>query len=820
MDYRFARIAGFSPFQPTSLITILLFSLSFLTPHVNAQGIQRVVNMKSGLQHEGEAYGVPAIMEGAGAITVYGTQPTVRIDDGLRQIYVSLNSVDSVGDSQRNEVEIPIFQNPYGGQEGYGSILNVSPFNEHGHRTITVHTPPLDPVTYIQGITKVHPRYCELQVVDIIGSGPMKQWTMKIGTGTVPADVLRNVLHAQIHDGDNPAAYLKIADFFLQAERFNLAIEELRFIQNIFPDLQEQLDDNRKMIRQAYAKQVLREIRIRMENGQDQLATAFAKAFNKEGIALEVLAEFRELENAFAESQKQLDQTRTQINELIAANQNLDADQLTAVNRFKNEIETNLNQVNAPRLDGYLRFANDAAMPPEQKLSLAISGWVLGSNAAIDNLAVTQELFVVRDLVIEYLTCGDALRRSRILNQLAEFETGSPAYIDAMVKQLNPPQSPDLADYTGERPFEFTVEIPGPKIDPAPLSFRCLVQLPPEYDPYRRYPLLITLPGGRQTADQNLEMYCGGFSPNLGVRTGHAMRNGYITMAVDWRLSGQSVYGYSGREHATVLKALRGALRRFSVDSDRVFLAGHGIGGEAAYDIGLSHPEHWAGILGVSGKMDQYQDVYKDNEHVNLPVYSVVGGKDLPTIIETKKQWNNWLPSKKYQDCTVVMYDGRANELFPEEIPEMFKWMRVQRRKLPDKSGFRFECKSIRPWDCYFWFFEFDGIPAEDVIWPEAYREKNVSTRMTIEGEIKASNPNQFRLGPSSFKILNDSTLWLSPEFVDFDKLIQIKGRGSWKGFVKPSTEVILEDVRRRAERQHAYWGRVDCRNNDWQPND
>lgn len=255
----------------------------------------------------------------------------------------------------------------------------------------------------------------------------------------------------------------------------------------------------------------------------------------------------------------------------------------------------------------------------------------------------------------------------------------------------------------------------------------------------------------------------------------------------------------------------------FSVDSDRVFLSGHGIGGDAAYDIGLSHPEHWAGIIGVTGKMDRYVDIYADNRHVNLPVYSVVGKRDYSTIQENKNLWNRWLPSQRYMDCTVVMYEGRSNELFPEEIPEIFKWTKAQRRRWPDKSGFRFECESIRPWDCYFWFLEFHGIPTEDVVWPEAWREKGISTRMTIFGETKADDPNGFKVGPSSPRITNDATLWLSPEFVDFDQEIRIKGRGKdFKDFVQPSTEVLLEDVRRRADRAHPFWSRVDCRNGQW----
>jgi hypothetical protein len=90
---------------------------------------------------------------------------------------------------------------------------------------------------------------------------------------------------------------------------------------------------------------------------------------------------------------------------------------------------------------------------------------------------------------------------------------------------------------------------------------------------------------------------------------------------------------------------------------------------------------------------------------------------------------------------------------------------------------------------------------------------------MTIFGETKADDPNSFKIGPSSPRIAVDATLWLSPEFIDYDKEVRIKGRGKdFKGFVQPSTEVLLEDVRRRADREHPFWTRIDCRDNVWEP--
>jgi pimeloyl-ACP methyl ester carboxylesterase len=794
------------------------------------QGVQNVVTMKSGLQFEGEVRTVPEISEGAGIASPFANQLSiVRIDDGLRRVFVSFHRIRApIGESSRNEIEIPVSQRTYPGSSGTGSVVSIGPFDLNGHRPITIQTGGVStPLSFMQGITKISPRYCELQtLVGNKDAGRLKQWEMMVGTSTIPAEVLRSVLRKRIIDDKNPAEYLTIAEFFLQAKRFNLATEELVAVQRRFPDLRERIRDDRLAIRESYAQHVLREIQTRMDAGQPRLATEFAKKFRKEGIAGETRAQFFDLENRLENTEQQLDEKRQKLNELIADFQTADATHLTAAKRFQQELETELNAVNAPRLDAYLNQANIAAMPVENKLSLAISGWLLGTNAATvtENLAITADLYSVRDLVTEYLQTDDALRRSRILNEIDRFECGNIEYIAPMLQQMLPVHAPDLSQHTGQTPIEFFVEIPGRKINPEPMRFRCLVHLPPEYNAYRKYPLLVTLPGGRQTAEQNLRMWCGAFNPKLsqivapksGVLTGHAMRNGYIVVAVDWRLPGQGSFNFSAREHATVLKAMRTAMRMFQIDSDRVFLSGHGIGGDAAYDIGISHPEHWAGVIGISGKMDKYIEIYEDNRHINLPLYSVVGSEDYPAIGENKKSWNQWLKSKKYLDCTVVMYKGRANDLLPEEIPEVLKWANAQRRRVPDKRGFSFECKSVRPWDNYFWFLEFHGIPEDAVVWPQDYIPKAV--RMKISGETKADNPNEFRIGPASPSITNNATLWLSPEFVDFEEEIEIKGRGkSFRDIVVPSTEVLLEDVRRRADRQHPFWARIDCVDLIWQ---
>ena len=112
-----------------------------------------------------------------------------------------------------------------------------------------------------------------------------------------------------------------------------------------------------------------------------------------------------------------------------------------------------------------------------------------------------------------------------------------------------------------------------------------------------------------------------------GERLGQATRHGYIVIAVDWQQPHQFTYDYSAREHHAVLGALRDACRRFSIDTDRVFLTGHGIGGDAAWDIALAHPDLWAGVIPIVAVADKFVSRYAKNAEY-VPWYFVGGELD------------------------------------------------------------------------------------------------------------------------------------------------------------------------------------------------
>ncbi len=792
--------------------------LIFTTVETLAQPIPKVVRMESGAQYEGLVGSVGEMYNGVAVPDPYESKPIVVINDGLRRVFVRFNKVQGgLGDSNRNEVQLDIFQRVSNSSVGFGgSILRTGPFDKNGHRILTMRDPRGRIQTIVQGITAVTPRFCEVKTL----VGTPRQWSMRIGTGTVPTSVLLPLLRRQIKNSADLAGHQKIADFLIQAGYYQLASDELRLIQQRFPDeerLKQDTERTRQLLKQQAARQILSEARLRLGSGQTELAEKFlTSAINLEGVAGEILAEFRELQNQSSQKTQSLDKSRQELKTLFRSATDLSAEQSNAGKRLNDELEADLNPVNGPRLDAWRRLANDSTTKPQQKMALAISGWLLGSNQAISNLAVAESLFEVRDLVFEYLNTqpDQKFRRDEILKELEQFEAGTPGFLADMIAQMTPPSPPPAELMSGAEPIPLKITLPGTGTKPEPVDIECLALVPPEYDPYRRYPLLLTLPDRKAPLDE-LNAWCGRYNPKLKVRTGQAMRHGHIVVAVPWQQQeNQLTNAYSGYEHAVVLKALRAAMRAFSVDSDRVFLVGRGIGGNVAYDVGLSHPEHWAGVIGISGELDRYLNIYASNRHVPLPVYSVVGDENALAISVSKGVWNTWFRSRKYVNNTVVQYIGRANDAIVEAIPAIFDWTKLHRRRWPGGAGFEFECKTVRPWDNYFWFLEVSDIPEANIVWPEMFRSNLIRT-FKLKGSVSAARTNQFTLSPA--KAPGTATLWLSPNYVDFSKQIEVSKMGrDFRGFAAPSRRTLLEDVRKRADRQRPYLAKIVCQDGIW----
>ena len=286
-----------------------------------------------------------------------------------------------------------------------------------------------------------------------------------------------------------------------------------------------------------------------------------------------------------------------------------------------------------------------------------------------------------------------------------------------------------------------------------------------------------------------------------GTRLGQATRHGAIVIAPAWGRAHQTAYEYSAREHAIVLAALREACQRFAIDTDRVFLSGHSMGGDAAWDIGLAHPDLWAGVIAVSATADRYVHHYWKNAAA-LPLYFVGGELDGGTIQRNAVDLDRYF--LKGYDATYVEYRGRGHDHFAEELLRLFDWMGRKRRKLPPTI----EAVSMRPWDRFFWWLEFAEAPPKTVTLPVNWPPAKGAGPLEIEGQVTPGNTMAARCGGRGVR------LWLGPEIVDMTRpvTVTLSGERLFKGPVVPDERVLLEDLRRRGDRHHPFWAVVEGR--------
>ena len=229
------------------------------------------------------------------------------------------------------------------------------------------------------------------------------------------------------------------------------------------------------------------------------------------------------------------------------------------------------------------------------------------------------------------------------------------------------------------------------------------------------------------------------------------------------------------------------------------------MGGDAAWDMGLAHPDLWAGVIPIAAvayqpdpSSPQYLAHYWPNAK-HVPLYFVCGEKDAGKLQHNAQEFDRYLKRPGY-DTMVVAFIGRGHEHFYDEIHRLFEWMGVHQRDFRPRE---FKCATMRPWDSFFWWAELDQLPSQSMVvplaWPPPRRRP-----VTIEGELRG---NSIRLSSGAGR----STVWLTPEMVNLDQRLTIQvDRRSEKTAVSPSSDVILEDARTRGDRQHPFWAKVE----------
>lgn len=728
------------------------------------------------------------------------TRPIVFVDDDLRRVFVPKTQIAEIVDmAPETPVIIRPWQNPSQGAAklvSVGPALSVTPFDEFGRRIYEMQF-ERGRLAVIQGITELTPRYAKLEAL----LGPQKaiSWESSISTSSIPRETLAKILARAIPQNDGMAR-LQAVRFYAQAKRFHEARAELERIIQDFPAL-EDLKAEAALLKRNAAESLLKELQLRREAGQHRLVQTLLENFPVEEAPGETLVAVRELLAKYEAENVRITTIAQRLQETIAAIEDPDHRGLAAP--IAEEVVKELSHNNVDRLAPFVQLLDDASLRADEKAALALTGWLLGAEEADRNLSIAISLVKVRDAVLRYLREPLAAERQKLLDSILSEEGASVDRLAKLIARMKPPwhDPKQAADEDGY----LELSAPGQTEDG---DFPYLVQLPAEYDPYRRYPTLVVLNGDYNSTDQELDFWAGeppepSADGKTAARRGHAMRHGYITIAVDWQKPHQYEYEHTGREHIAVLTALRDATRRFSIDADRVYLSGHGMGGEAAWDLAQAHPDLWAGVIPFVALGEKYTVHYWKNARY-VPLCFVAGELDGRNLSDNAPVWDRYLRTPGF-DATIVEYQGRGHEPFHDEILNLFDWMGRKRRGAAPKE---FECETLRPWDNFFWWLECEEFPEAFMIHPTEWAGRRARPAK-VEG--KRLEDNRLWVKSASQR----TTIWLNPDMVDFSQPVRVTYNGSKlagpEGGVRADAVVLLEDVRTRGDRQRPFWAKIEA---------
>jgi hypothetical protein len=717
------------------------------------------------------------------------------VDDGARFIVFSPRQVRDVDDknlAQGTEVlrwGRVIDRRGATGLSSIVEVLDVTPWNDAWERDYTVQT-PFGQHKVRQRLVELNPHSARIEATRYIFSAGFL-------TRELSPDTLRFLLyrHPDLLDKNgrpDPARRFRIYRFLVQAGHYDLAEDELNQLVRDLPDQKAKVEEARTGLNRLRVVRLVDEIEKMHQAGQHQAAQQKLERFPKEEDE-RLLARVRLLRDRYEKRSEDLGKARRYLalwparakNRWFAPAADALLQELTYDNVERLEKFINLSaQVEREAAQG-----QTPSLSPDELLALAVSGWLLGNVSAESKPEVADRLWRARELVLEYQRTTSAPLRKRMAESYEQAEGRIEIDELAQVIRHLPPPAPEKELPT--RPFEL-------ETDPALTGarIRYAIRLPPEYHHGRAFPVLIALHHAGEKPVQMLE--------RLAEAAG---QYGYLLVAPDWQRGPN--YGYTAEEHLAVTAVLADLCRRFQVDNDCVFLAGYGDGANMAYDVGLSHPDLFAGVLPMCALPRYFPLSYWRNGPY-LPFYVVTGDYAGDSPKWNRKLFDHWVP--KGYPSLYVEYKGRPMEWFAAEVPYWFDWMSRKKRadpivevgRSPGATGEEFQ--SLRESDNRFYWISGD-IQSRHVNDPSSFNYQTIPAGV----QARVFEANQINVNLHGFQNL---TIWLGRGMIDFAKPVTVRFNTltTWNSGGKPippSFHTLLEDFYQRSDRQRLFLAKI-----------
>jgi hypothetical protein len=224
------------------------------------------------------------------------------------------------------------------------------------------------------------------------------------------------------------------------------------------------------------------------------------------------------------------------------------------------------------------------------------------------------------------------------------------------------------------------------------------------------------------------------------------------------------------------------------------------MGADAAFDLGFSHPDEFAGVIPICGVCDHYCKFYRENAYGSA--WYVIGGeldrdkagRNLPFFDQIFKH------GVKY-DFLYGEFGQRGYESYSEEFPRVFEWMSLHRRRPLPKE---FEVETLRKSDQRFYWVVACDLPRTTIL-PKPPGDTSrvtpmkIDARIPTDGSIVVKSPSKRHL------------LWIHPDLIDLEKRVKVTINGKvHQQFIDPDFTATIEDYRERGDRQRLFIARLE----------
>ena len=594
----------------------------------------------------------------------------------------------------------------------------------------------------------------------------------------------------------------KLVDFLAQAGWFDESEKELKSLVKDIPEHKERADKVQEVIESLRGRERLEKIKRIIGAGRLVEARKQLDSFPMAEAKDKVLTEVQSLQSKLEKALEQFLLAQKKLNYLSSALAEKKSDPVLI--KAVDVLQKIITEESIDRLDAFLSISkqkNNDNSPAatlselEKTASLAISGWVMGNSSADPNPISAKRLWQTRTFIIDFITAENSIARKSAFDEfLKNYPSAKAEEVGQVLLQTILPI--DLK--TPGKVFE--KELASGKSRGAKYSIR----YPADANPNRLYPLLIVFPGTNESVDSMLEKW-----------TPFADEYGFILLGYHWQIGGIG-YGFSDKEHFAILDILRDARLNSPVDPDKVFLFGYEQGAAVAFDIGLSHPEQFAGIIPMcSTVLDLFIEKYWRNGQY-LPFYVVNGDRAGDTNLKTRQLFTNWMP-RGYPSIW-TQYKGRGIEFFSAELPLICDWMRGKSRVFPmnqlgsDGGGSVLgnEFQSTRFCDNQFYWIGSDTIGENRLNYPQTWKPNLQPAGFFAKSDVATNNITIKTYGMKNFYLLFGKNSKGESQ-IDFDKPISVTSNliSKWNGKVTPSLETLLENFLETGDRKNHVYAKV-----------